>query len=270
MHQDMICMVNYLYCFFSGFVNLSKVIALTKDQKKDGASPEHLCPYFPSFLWLLRDCTLKFVDRVTNEPYTAKDYLLQNILKANMKNQAEAGSSKANLKRALLTYFPTLDCRDLPLPSGDDDVIQNMHIATNYESLNAKFTQKEAKLISHLKEVVTCKKHPTMGNPITGPVLAEMVKEYLKVINNPNTLPYIEDTWKVAMQNQCNKVKQRLIEEYEFDMHGKISEEYEYWSCPLEEEITNDTPSFGRRCANSLMGLHRQVLHEKKALFNKM
>jgi len=54
-------------------VNLSKQLQITSSEDQE-ADPEEMAKYFPSFMWIVRDFTLKLLDQQGNQ-INSKDYL---------------------------------------------------------------------------------------------------------------------------------------------------------------------------------------------------
>lgn len=78
-----------------------------------------MTPYFPSFLWLLRDFALRLVDK-ENNPISAKEYL-ENAL-----HSASKDASKNEIRESILQVFTNRDCLTLPRPVEDEDDLQNL------------------------------------------------------------------------------------------------------------------------------------------------
>ncbi len=54
-------------------VNLSKQLQI-KSTANEEADPEEIAKYFPSFMWIVRDFSLKLLDQYGNQ-INSKDYL---------------------------------------------------------------------------------------------------------------------------------------------------------------------------------------------------
>jgi hypothetical protein len=97
-------------------VNLSKHL-----QKSNEKEFEDLMESFPSFLWVLRDFSLKLVDPHGN-PITSKEYL-ENALKQH-KGLSEGVENKNRIRRLLTNFFKDRDCFMLVRPTEDEKDIQ--------------------------------------------------------------------------------------------------------------------------------------------------
>jgi hypothetical protein len=71
--------------------------------KKEDEDERELAPYFPQFIWLLRDFGLKLVDQ-ENNPITSRQYL-ENALARPSKDRA-----KNEIRQIIQTVFPYRDC----------------------------------------------------------------------------------------------------------------------------------------------------------------
>ena len=91
---------------------MSERILIQKEVQKDDLHEDNLKKYLPHFLWLLRDSSLK-LPCVGEHQLTATEYLMTKVLVVKDENP-EAVTSR--VKRAIMTLFPSLECRTLPPP----------------------------------------------------------------------------------------------------------------------------------------------------------
>ena len=91
---------------------------LQKSHEKDF---ESILQTFPTFLWVLRDFSLRLVDQAGN-PITPKDYL-ENSLKPQ-KGLSEAVESKNRIRRLITEFFKDRDCFMLVRPTEQEKDIQ--------------------------------------------------------------------------------------------------------------------------------------------------
>ena len=130
-------------------------------------------------------------------------------------------------------------------PSADPWVMQD--IAAKQDCLEP---------IKYLHQHVRAKNGFVEGKLVNGPLLAAMTNDFLKAVNDPDTIPCIADTWQIAVEARCKKALDELVEEYTHDMEAKIAEV----GLPMEEDSVDDKDP-----ANSctLLGLHRLTLLQK-------
>ena len=219
---------------------------------KDVDSPEtfDLKKYFPNFLWLLRDAILSVPPGRDGKPMTPTEYLKTKIFKRGASfNETESD----RVSRAILTVFPSIECMTISVPSADPDVMRN--IAANEASLNPKFNEQIETLVAYLLHHVQPKSGFVEGKLVDGPLLVEIAGEFIKVVNDPNAIPCISDTWQAAVERRCREALEQLIKEYTQDLEAKFKEV----GFPMEEDSLDDDPT--KPC--TLMGIHRSILLEK-------
>ena len=74
--------------------------------------------FFPHFLWLLRDVSLKMTDREGKEVAPTK-FLHTRVL-------ASESGELTDLGKSLVSIFPSLECATLPIPSTKRDIIRGI------------------------------------------------------------------------------------------------------------------------------------------------
>ena len=209
---------------------------------------------FPPFLWLLRDTLFKMPENDGKE-LTPTEYLTTEVLHGDNLDSMEMA-----VRGALTELFPCFECETLPPPSTDANVM--MTITTKQEQLNPLFNQCVNKLIAFLKEHVKPKSvFSNAGPPCDGRTLALLVQEVAKAVNDPNSIPALDNTWKLVVQSRCRYVQEKLIAEY----CTTIKTRYDSASKgrPLEE-----TESSKEQCA-SVIGIHNELWTEIKEMLCK-
>ena len=113
---------------------MSQRKTVSQDDMEEDDSFE-LKNHFPDFLWLLRD--------VTNTPtgddgkeISPTDYLLKKVLK---KRRAFNENEGDRVSRAILSFFPSIQCRTITPPSSDPVIVRN--IAARQSSLDPHFNK---------------------------------------------------------------------------------------------------------------------------------
>ena len=193
-------------------LNLSKTIKLKNSFKEDNKN--ELAQYFPSFLWLLRDFSLKLVDK-TGKNITEKQYLehaLENI-KTNENN--EIIKEKNRVRNLIKTYFPERDCFTLVRPVEDEKNLQNLQELSD-DDLRSEFLEPA----NNFRNKVYKKLKPKVfhGQFISGTMLLELVQSILDSINNGG-IPIIENSWKYIMKRECVKKVKELVENFAKELH---------------------------------------------------
>ena len=210
---------------------------------------------FPPFLWLLRDTLVKMPCKNDGKELTPTEYLTTEVLCGDNLDSMEMA-----VHGALTELFPCFKCETLPPPSTDANVMET--ITTKQEQLNPLFNQRVNKLIAFLKEHVKPKSvFSNAGPPCDGRTLALLVQEVAKAVNDPNSIPALDNTWKLVVQSRCRDVQEKLIAEY----CTTIKTRYDSASKghPLEE-----TESSKEQCA-SVIGIHNELWTEIKEMLCK-
>ena len=186
-------------------VNLSKTIKLKNSFKED--NKEELAQYFPCFLWLLRDFSLRLVDK-NGKNITEKQYLesaLENI-KGGENNDI---IKEKNRVRALIrTYFPERDCFAMVRPVEEEKNLQNLQFLPD-DQLRVEFLEQAKNFRNKVFKKIRPKAFH--GQLISGSMLLELVQSILDAINGGG-IPVIENSWKYVMKNECVKKGKELIE----------------------------------------------------------
>ena len=186
-------------------LNLSKTIKLKNSFKED--NKDELAQYFPCFLWLLRDFSLRLVDK-NGKSITEKQYLesaLENI-KGGENN--DVIMEKNRVRTLIRTYFPERDCFALVRPVEEEKNLQKLQYLPD-DQLRVEFLE-QAK---NFRNKVFKKIKPKVfhGQLISGSMLLELVQSILDSINGGG-IPVIENSWKYVMKNECVKKGKELIE----------------------------------------------------------
>ena len=235
----------------SYFVKLAKSVAIKKGSK--GFNPNELRKYFPDFLWLLRDVTLLPTDENGKE-ISPTDFLLKRVLAADVNAFDESTSDKVG--RAIITFFPSVNCVTLPPPSVDGNVMRN--IEENIDKLNPNFNTQINNLAVFLKGKVSIKKVFQTGEKVHGHLLACLTQEFVKEVNDPNNTPALANTWDSTIKLLINEVTDRLLKEYTVEF-TKIYEE-DNAGGPLEE---GDSSGEGQTSTTTIFGIHHALMLDR-------
>jgi hypothetical protein len=110
----------------NAITNLSLIINLSKNlhvqaDTLNGEDPDELAKYFPRFLWVLRDFSLKLQDEYDN-PISSKEYF-ENALNPQ-KGISEKVESRNRIRRLIKHYFTDRDCETLVRPTEEEADLQ--------------------------------------------------------------------------------------------------------------------------------------------------
>ena len=204
----------------SFILNLSKTIKIKSVNKID--SEEELAEYFPSFLWLLRDFSLKLEDTNGNT-ITEKQYLENALMK--IKGNTEIIEEKNRVRELIQNYFKEKDLFVMVRPVEEESDLQNLQNLPD-EQLRKEFLEQAKifrnKVMKKIKPKIFRKKN------LNGFLLIQLIQSVLDSINN-GSIPVIENSWKYVMQNECIKIGEELIK--------KFIKEIEEWKS--EQKVKN-------------------------------
>jgi hypothetical protein len=191
----------------SFILNLSKTIKLKENSENNLGDTTELAKYFPSFLWLLRDFSLKLEDSEGNT-ITAKQYL-ENALML-LKGSSESIEEKNKVRKMIQTYFTERDCFSMVRPVEDEKDLQNLQTIEDSKIRREFLDQAET-----LRNKVSKKVKPKLFNNkfLNGSMLCELLKSILDSINQ-GAIPVIESSWKYVMHNESIKNMNEVIKKF--------------------------------------------------------
>lgn len=148
-------------------INLSKNLQI-KSKQGGEVDPDELANYFPTFLWVLRDFSLKLQDAEGNK-ISFKQYL-ENALK-EQKGNSEAIEKKNRVRRLLRHFFKDRDCSTLVRPTEDESNLQILGMLKD-DALRPEFVEQ----LQLLKTKIHKKVKPKFlnGNVLSGQMLIEL------------------------------------------------------------------------------------------------
>ncbi|CAH1251059.1 GBP6 [Branchiostoma lanceolatum] len=215
------------------FIQLAKGVTAKQGEKTQVSAVRE---FFPDFLWLLRDASLKMQTK-DGKDMTPTEYLKTEVLEHDDDAFEESTSDKVG--RAILTFFPSVECTTLERPSGDREVMEN--IAQHTDSLNPEFN----KGVKKLTEMILLKSHAKRGygkaSSVSGVALSTMAQQYVEAVNDPNSIPALDNTWKNTVELMQNRAIEEAVREYNEQMQSQIATATNNEKEPLEESPENET-----------------------------
>eukprot|EP00058_Branchiostoma_floridae_P008338 XP_002593826.1 hypothetical protein BRAFLDRAFT_75715 [Branchiostoma floridae] len=246
------------------FIQLAKGVTVKHGQKtKMSAFRE----FFPNFLWLLRDVSLKMQDK-NRKDMTPTEYLITKVLRRQGDDDDIDESTSDKVGRAILSFFPSVECATLERPSGDREVMNN--IAQHTDSLNPEFNEGVHDLVVTLLLKARAKRGYHKGSTVSGEALSIMAKEYVDAVNDPKAIPALDNTWQKTIELMQNSAIEEAVQQYNKRMEAQVAEAQrtENGKVPLEEnEATEDEINIKRRQQPTLMGLHRASVKKVTGMF---
>ena len=181
--------------------SLSLVIDIANKIQQENnkeASEESIAKNFPSFLWILRDFSLKLEDSQKN-PISSKQYLENSL--SFQKGVSDQVESKNRIRKLFKTFFADRDCSTLVRPTEDEKELQGL--ATIPDSrLRKEFVQQ----VEQLRTKINKKIRPKLVNlnKISGSILANLITKYTDSING-GKVPSIDNAWTYICKNEKSK-----------------------------------------------------------------
>ena len=225
-------------------LNLSKTIRLKSSFKED--NKDELAQYFPCFLWLLRDFSLRLVDK-NGKSITEKQYLEHALENIKGGEHNEVIKEKNRVRTLIRTYFPERDCFVMVRPVEEEKNLQKLQYLPD-EQLRVEFLEQAKNFRNKVFKKI--KPKTFHGQLITGSMLVELVQSILDSINGGG-IPVIENSWKYVMKNECVNKGKELIE-----MFVKELKEYRDKNKTKEDfyiNIKNDIYNISQKYINKFM-----------------
>ena len=169
--------------------HLSNSITTNTNINKD----DLLTELSPKFIWIIRDFTLEKIHPETGEEISSKEYL-----ELCLKNKRSANGSNENnvIRQNIIKFFPERDCVTLVRPVDNENDLKNLSNIP-YNNLKPEFKMEFKKLKDKIFKEALPKK--LNGKKLTGPALATLIEEFVKVINS-GKIPNINNTWDSVIE----------------------------------------------------------------------
>lgn len=186
-------------------VNLSNEIQVK--ERELAANIDEIPKYFPSFLWVVRDFSLKLVDSIGDE-INSKEYLEKAL--ELQKGSSDAVENKNKIRRMIKHFFTERDCVTLIRPIEDEKQLQNLNNLSEAE-LRDEFVTQLKTIQTRIRKRV--KPKVLNGKTLNGSMLLELCKSYVNAINK-GSVPCIENAWNYVLKYEAEKVIKSLVAEY--------------------------------------------------------
>lgn len=158
--------------------------------------------YFPSFLWVVRDFTLRLLN-AEGKPITETQYL-EDALKIS----GNPSDDKNRVRECLQNFFPTRDCRTMVRPVEDEAQLQELDKCANSE-LRSCFMEQVLSIREHVLSHAAPKSID--GHEMNGKLFIKMCDAYTKAINR-GAAPAIRNTWLLLSESQCRSAMEESLE----------------------------------------------------------
>ncbi|XP_077129883.1 guanylate-binding protein 3-like [Ranitomeya variabilis] len=194
---------------------------LIKVKSKDNDDDEaEYSRFFPSFIWAVRDVTLKL--EFNGRPITEDEYL-ENALKLkkieNMEESTEKIENHNRYRDCIRMYFKTRKCFMLDLPTGDKEVLQNMDEVSE-DQLSPVFVTKTNIFCDYIYKNADVKYMDNV-HKVTGETLANMVVMFTKAISSSNVVCMADEVANITVAENTKAVRE-ATQHYENTMKAKV------------------------------------------------
>jgi hypothetical protein len=105
-------------------INLSNQIQVNARAMNGPNDPDEISKFFPSFLWVVRDFSLKLHDQYGNT-ITSREYLDQAL--QEQKGSSDQTEQKNRLRRMICSFFKERDCFTMVRPIEDEKDLQKLN-----------------------------------------------------------------------------------------------------------------------------------------------
>ena len=224
----------------SFILNLSKIIKIKSLSHDD--NEEELSEYFPFFLWLLRDFSLKLEDKDGNN-ISEKEYLESAL--ENKIGDSEVIVEKNRVRNLIKAYFPDRDCFTMVRPVEKESDLQNLQNLPD-DMLRKEFIEQAQKFRDKVYKIATPKSFHKRA--LSSNMLVELVQNILDSIN-AGAIPVIENTWKYVVQNECIKNTQNLTDKF-------VEEIRKY------RDLNKNNKDFGKNVKNFTKNLYKKYIND--------
>ncbi|CAG9321625.1 unnamed protein product [Blepharisma stoltei] len=190
-------------------VNITKQIHIRSSQAQgEILDSEAYAKYFPSFLWVVRDFTLRLIDS-EGRPISSREYL-ENALKLQ-KGISDMIEEKNRIRKLLTHFFRDIDCATLVRPTEREEDLQRLD-DMNPDQLRPEFVEQ----ISELRNKVFAKVKPKMlnGKQLSGEMLLVFMQSYIDSMNS-GCVPNIENAWNYICKAQNKRAFEDAAQTYE-------------------------------------------------------
>ncbi|XP_078674368.1 uncharacterized protein LOC144912690 isoform X2 [Branchiostoma floridae x Branchiostoma belcheri] len=231
--------------------------------------------FFPDFLWLLRDVSLK-MENEDGEEMDPTEYLKIRVLGRPSSDEFDDESISDKVGRAILTVFPSVECATLERPSHIARITNN--ITKHTDSLNPDFNKGVNALTERLLLKSRAKRSYDKGSTVSGVALSFMVNHYVEAVNDPNSIPALDNTWQNIVELMRTKAIEEVVDEYNLQMQAQVATATNNWQDPLEESPENKRRGLRRATSRAsgrggltarnppsqltLMELHNELLNK--------
>ena len=207
--------------------HLSNAITTNSNIDKD----DLLTELSPKFIWIIRDFTLEKIHPETGEEISSKEYL---ELCLKNKRCGKGANDNNVIRQNIIKFFPERDCVTLIRPVDSEDDLKKLNTIP-YNNLKPEFKM-EFKILKDkiFKEALPKKLN---GKKLTGPALATLIEEFVKVINS-GKIPNINNTWDSIIEKDVSDAYNKSYELFKNNINSiKLGKNNVYDNADLMKKL---------------------------------
>ena len=176
-----------------------------------GAESDDLYKHFPNFLWLVRDAALTYSG-------TPTDYLKNKVLIRSSKAKPD---KMDYIVQAIISLFPSVECRMLPRPSVDPHTLASM-IASESQ-LNPDFIQQLDEVYEYIRASIRPKvlDSDMSTTQFNGVLIAELLEQYIHAVNKDQNI-VLQTCWQSAFRSALRSYSNQLVARYQKEMKAAL------------------------------------------------
>ena len=205
--------------------------AITTNSNID--NDELLTELSPKFIWIIRDFTLEKIHPETGEEISSKEYL---ELCLKNKRCGKGGDENNVIRQNIIKFFPERDCVTLVRPVDSENDLKKLNNIP-YNNLKPEFKMEFKKLKDKIFKEALPKK--LNGKKLTGPALATLIEEFVKVINS-GKIPNINNTWDSVIEKDIADAFYKSYELFKVNLNSlKLGQNNVYDNSTLMKKLYN-------------------------------
>lgn len=162
----------------------------------------------PSFLWLVRDFTLRPV--IDNKPCDLESFLLHKLNSSRITHKQE---SNVDLRKIVVNAFQSFKAISIPVPTLDEKALNNLMADENRSVVSEKFLNTIHKVKSFLLSSVQIKK--LYGSLVSGKELLKFLSLFVDAVNDECDYVQVERTWISLIKSQLGRLQDQAFKKYQ-------------------------------------------------------
>ena len=177
-----------------------------------GSESDDLYKHFPNFLWLVRDAALTYSG-------TPTEYLKNAVLVRSSKAKPD---KMDYIVQAIISLFPSVECRMLPRPSIDPHTLANM--ITSESQLNPDFIHQLEEVYEYIRTSIKPKvleSDNMSATRFSGVLMAQFLELYIHAVNEDQNIA-LQSCWKSAFQSALHSYLNQLVARYQQEMRAAL------------------------------------------------